>query len=73
PELVERLEAGETVPTRTLLGGSVQIWRARLDDLKLPRLRARPDLYRWPYEYDPQFLGYMKGSLKLLSSEAFLI
>jgi hypothetical protein len=72
PELVRRLEAGETVPPRVLLGGSVQIRPDRVNKLALQPLSARPDLYRWPYGYDPQFLGYMQGALEILTGVAFL-
>jgi len=71
-ELASKLEAGAPVTTRELLGGSVNLWRKRLDDLGLQPLRGRPDLYRWPYDYDPTCLGYMAGALKLKTGEAFL-
>lgn len=73
PELVSKLEAGGPVSVHELLGGSVNLWRKRLDDLGLQPVRGRPDLYRWPYDYDASFLGYMAGALKFKTGEAFLI
>lgn len=49
-----------------LLRGSVQLWAAKVDRLGLPRLDGRRDVYYWPYEYEPNFLGIMAGVLKLL-------
>jgi CRISPR-associated endonuclease/helicase Cas3 len=72
-ELVSKLENGVPVSARELLGGSVNLWRKRLDDLGLQPVRGRPDLYRWPYDYDESFLGYMAGGLKFKTREAFLI
>jgi hypothetical protein len=44
---------------------SVQIWATKLDALRLPALPGRREIYAWPYEYDPDMLGYMAGILKL--------
>lgn len=71
--LVEQLESGNGVPSRELLGGSVQIWRKRIDDLKLLPIRGRPDIFLWPYDYDSKFIGYMEGVLKFATGEAFII
>lgn len=72
-ELVSKLESGVPISTRELLGGSVNLWRKRLDDLGLQPLRRRPDLYLWPHAYDASFLGYMAGALRFETGEAFLI
>jgi CRISPR-associated endonuclease/helicase Cas3 len=72
-ELVSKLENGVPVSVRELLGGSINLWRKRLDDLGLQPVRGRPNLYRWSHDYDESFLGYMAGALKLKAGEAFLI
>jgi CRISPR-associated endonuclease/helicase Cas3 len=62
---------GMRVPVsfRTLLQGSVQIWAKKIEKLGLQplitRTRSSADIYDWPYDYDPEFLGYMAGVLKL--------
>lgn len=71
-ELIAKLDTGVPVSSRELLGGSVNLWRNRLDKLGLQPLRSRPDLYCWPHAYDPNFLGYMQGALKFETGEAFL-
>jgi CRISPR-associated endonuclease/helicase Cas3 len=62
-ELRQRIEAGQQVRWRDLLEGSVQIWASRIDRLELRRLPGHEDVYGWDLEYDPLFLGYMKGLL----------
>lgn len=54
-----------SVDFRTLLQGSVQLWARKIDMLRLEQLPGRREIYAWPYEYDPDFLGYMAGVLKL--------
>lgn len=73
PELVSKLEDGIPVSPRELLGGSVNLWRKRRDDFVLRSVQGRPHLYRWPYAYDANFLGYMAGALAFKTGEAFLI
>jgi len=73
PGLVSKLEDGVPISSRELLGGSVNLWRRRLDGFALSPVRSRPDLYRWPYAYDSGFLGYMAGVLTFKTGEAFLI
>jgi CRISPR-associated endonuclease/helicase Cas3 len=65
PALIDRLITRERVGFRELLGGSVQLWSTRISALRLECMPSRPELYRWPYEYDAEFLGYMAGVLKL--------
>ena len=72
-ELRRRLEAGEKLSSRALLGGSVQIWRHRFDDLGLQPIRGRADIFWWPHAYDSTSLGYMAGALKFITGEAFLM
>ena len=64
PVLVERLIARERVGFRELHTGSVQLWGTRVNALRLECVPSRPELYRWPYEYEAEFLGYMAGALK---------
>lgn len=67
--LVEALRKGEKVSRIELMKNSVQIWASKIDKLGLSPIihGSRPDsgIYAWPYDYDPDFLGYMKGVLKL--------
>jgi CRISPR-associated endonuclease/helicase Cas3 len=72
-KLKDRLVRRETVSTRELLAGSVQIWSAKIDRLRLNELPGRRGVYAWPYRYDPDLLGYMSGILQLESDEAFII
>jgi CRISPR-associated endonuclease/helicase Cas3 len=65
PFLQERIEQHIPVSFRTLLEGSVQIWTSRIRSLHLNTLTGRREIYAWPYEYDPQMLGYMAGVLKI--------
>ena len=58
------------VDFRTLLQGSVQIWANKISKLALEPITrdgrsSDSDIYEWKYDYDPDFLGYMKGVLKL--------
>jgi hypothetical protein len=64
--LVERITAGERVPWRELVRGSVQIWRKKVVDLGIRPLDRDGDLFYWTGPYDGEFLGYMKGVLPLI-------
>jgi CRISPR-associated endonuclease/helicase Cas3 len=63
--LREQLEQRRPVDFRTLLQRSVQVWATKLDSLRLPALPGRREIYAWPYQYDPDMLGYMAGVLRL--------
>lgn len=65
PSLKALLKERVPVDFRTLLQGSVQLWARKIDMLRLERLPSRREVYAWPYNYDPDFLGYMEGVLKL--------
>lgn len=66
PDLRERLQRrGEYVAMHDLLAGSVQLYTSRIGQLALDPILGRPDLFWWPHDYDPGFLGYMAGALKL--------
>jgi CRISPR-associated endonuclease/helicase Cas3 len=64
PMLIEQLITRERIGFRRLLAGSVQLWSTKINALRLECVPSRPELYRWPYEYDAEFLGYMAGFLK---------
>jgi hypothetical protein len=68
-QLKESLERQVPVPFSTLLAGSVQLWATKIERLGLQSLhlygRSSPEIYLWGYDYDPDFLGYMAGVLKL--------
>lgn len=72
PELKELLTKHAPVSFNMLLDGSVQIWGKKIERLGLRPLvcpgRSYRDIYEWSYDYDPDFLGYMRG---LLSSNKF--
>lgn len=68
--LAEAIRNGEKVSRAELMRYSVQIWANKIDKLALKPVTHRSrsfdsDLYVWGYEYDPDFLGYMAGVLKL--------
>ena len=68
--LVESILKGEKISRRELMNYSVQIWAQKIDKLALGPITQKTntsgsELYVWPYDYEPDFLGYMKGVLKL--------
>jgi CRISPR-associated endonuclease/helicase Cas3 len=68
--LAEAVRKGERVSRVEIMRYSVQIWVSKIDKLALEpvthdRHSSGSDVYFWGYEYDPDFLGYMKGVLKL--------
>ncbi|HID28485.1 MAG TPA: CRISPR-associated protein [Desulfobacterales bacterium] len=68
--LAEAVRKGEKVSRHELMRYSVQIWADKIKKLALqpaiPDVRSDDSrLYVWQYDYDPDFLGYMKGVLKL--------
>ncbi len=67
--LAEVIEKGKKVSRFELMNYSVQIWTNKIEKLRLKPLAAcdryETGLFFWPYEYDPDFLGYMQGVLKL--------
>jgi len=68
--LADAIRRGKKVSKVELMRYSVQIWAKKIDKLALEPLRwdsesLSSDIYLWPYEYDSDFMGYMKGVLKL--------
>lgn len=68
--IVDALRNGERVPKQEIMKNSVQIWAYKIDKLALPAVfgneqSSDTDLFAWSYDYDPDFLGYMKGILDL--------
>jgi hypothetical protein len=53
------------VSFQELLRGSVQLWATKIGKLGLTALPGRGEVYAWNQDYDPDFLGYMAGVLKL--------
>ena len=68
---MNRLEKREQVPWRELLRGSVQIWKWKVQELKLRLVEGHEELYCWTAPYDPDFLGYMAGVLPLDPRERY--
>ncbi|PXF56642.1 MAG: hypothetical protein C4B58_12735 [Deltaproteobacteria bacterium] len=68
--LAEAVRKGEKVSRHELMRYSVQIWADKIKKLALqPAIQGGRSedskIYVWQYDYDPDFLGYMKGVLKL--------
>jgi CRISPR-associated endonuclease/helicase Cas3 len=68
--LAEAVRKGEKVSRHELMQYSVQIWADKIKKLALqPAIQGSRSedskIYVWQYDYDPDFLGYMKGVLKL--------
>jgi len=68
--LAEAVRKGEKVSRHELMRYSVQIWANKIEKLGLqPAIQGSRSedlkIYVWQYDYDPDFLGYMKGVLKL--------
>jgi len=68
--LAESVRKGEKVSRHKLMQYSVQIWADKIKKLALqPAIQGSrsedSEIYVWQYDYDPDFLGYMKGVLKL--------
>lgn len=69
-DLKELLKRRAVVDFKTLLQGSVQIWAFKIEKLGLEPITrggrsSDSDIYEWKYDYDPNFLGYMEGVLKI--------
>lgn len=68
--LAEAVRKGEMVSKYELMQYSVQIWANKITKLGLqPVIQDNNSedskIYVWKYDYDPDFLGYMQGVLKL--------
>ena len=63
--LRDQIATRQRITSRELLSGSVQLWTNKLDAFGLPSIPGRDDIYWWPHDYDPTFLGYMAGALKI--------
>jgi CRISPR-associated endonuclease/helicase Cas3 len=68
-KLTQLLSSRGKVGWKTLLQGSVQLWSKKIDKLRLEPIPGLPDVYRWGYEYDPNFLGIMQGALRLIEGD----
>lgn len=65
PGLAQTIRDHKKVSKLELLQYSVQIWGKRIEKLGLKPISRVGDLYEWNHAYDPEFLGYMAGVLKL--------
>jgi CRISPR-associated endonuclease/helicase Cas3 len=65
PDIIEAVSTGVHVDWRLLLNHSVQIRSSKVSLLALGQIGHGAELYSWPYEYDPKYLGIMAGILKL--------
>lgn len=68
--LADAIRNGEKISKTEIMKYSVQIWANKIDKLSLEpislnRHSSDSGLYYWIYDYDPDFLGYMKGVLML--------
>lgn len=66
--LIDKLEKHEKVDPKEINRKSVQLWSNKINKLSLDFVKGYENsgLYAWPYDYDPDFLGYMMGVLPLL-------
>jgi len=68
--LAEDVRKGEKVSRMEIMRYSVQIWASKIEKLGLEpithnRQSRDSEIYFWGYDYDPDFLGYMDGVLKM--------
>lgn len=64
-DIKRRIAEWQPVNFQELLRGSVQLWATKIGKLGLAALPGRGEVYAWNQDYDPDFLGYMAGVLKL--------
>ena len=69
PKIIKALENGQDVNNAELQQSSVRIYSYKITKLDLGNIAYYDELYKWPYSYDPDFLGYMEGIFPLLESE----
>ncbi len=66
--LIEKLELGIPVSWQTIQNHSVQLWTHKVSQLRLREIKGckQDGIYSWidSYDYDPNFLGIMSGSLQ---------
>jgi len=60
---LSRFESGERLRSVDIVRGSVRIRRATAKRMALRPLRVSEELFGWTLDYEPEFLGYMKGVL----------
>lgn len=68
--LVQAIRCGSKVSRTELIRYSVQLWATKISKLALESVipgnkLEEASIYSWPHDYDPDFLGYMKGVLRL--------
>lgn len=70
-ELISKIENYELIESKEILRNSVQIWFNKIEKLKLIPLKGHTNssIFKWCYDYDKNFLGYMKGILPILYTD----
>ena len=63
--LRDRISDHDRISTKDLLAGSVQLWASKIESLGLQPIREGREIFWWPHAYDPDFLGFMEGALRL--------
>lgn len=68
--LAESIQNGDRVRKEEIINYSVQMWARKINKLSLRSITlggyaSELALFTWPYDYDPDYLGYMAGVLKL--------
>ena len=56
----QQIDHGVPVSYRDIQRNSVQIWRNKIERYYLEPCGRGTDIYYWNYDYEPDFLGYMK-------------
>lgn len=67
--LKDRISSGESVPSKQLQDGSVQIYGTRIQEWGVREFDHLPGLFAWELGYD-SFLGFMAGVLPLVDGGA---
>lgn len=68
-DLISKIENYKLIESKEILRNSVQIWVNKIEKLKLIPLKGHINIFKWCYDYDQNFLGYMKGILPILYTD----
>ena len=69
----QQIALGLPLSYREIQRNSVQIWSNKIEHYFLEPCGRGTDIYYWKYDYDPDFLGYMKQLDVLLSQGGWVI
>lgn len=72
-EIHDALVAGKPVNYRQIQKHSVQVWRNKFERFGVTPIDQRAGLYKWNYEYDANFLGYMRDLDKMIRSSGWVV